>query len=63
MNTVTFIILIVLGIYLIGAGIFRIGLKTRKAIRIVGMIGEAGTRILYTVIGISLIVIAILSYF
>jgi small neutral amino acid transporter SnatA (MarC family) len=53
------IMFIVIGAFTILIGISGIGLNTRKAQRLVRLIGETGTRIFYGVLGIGLILMGI----
>lgn len=64
MELFTFILLFAIGIYLaIFSALFKVGLKSRRASRMTARLGEAGTRILYALTGIVLIVIAFALYF
>ena len=57
------IIFIIIGAFTALIGITGIGLQTRKAQRLVRLIGEKPTRIFYVVLGIVMIVVGILVDF
>ena len=57
------IIFIIIGAFTAIIGIAGIGLQTRKAQRLVRLIGEGPTRIFYVVLGIVLIVVGLLVDF
>lgn len=64
MELFTFILLFAIGFYLtVFAALLKVGLKTRRAARTTAWIGEAGTRILYAAVGVTLLVIAFATYF
>lgn len=52
------IVFIVAGVLTAVMGITRTGFNTRRAQRMIKLLGVTGTQILYTLIGIGLIVIA-----
>lgn len=46
---------------IVGVVIFNIGMNTRRAQRMVRFIGVGGAKVLYTIIGIALLVMGVLS--
>jgi hypothetical protein len=44
-------------------GLFKIGLNTRRAQRLVRLIGEAGARIFYIILGTAIIILTALGIF
>lgn len=52
------IVFIVAGILSALAGITRVGFNSRKAQRMIKLLGVTGTQILYVLVGIALIVVA-----
>ncbi len=52
------IIFVVTGVFTIFSGITKLGFNRRKAQRVVRVLGEVGTQILYVLIGVALIVVA-----
>lgn len=63
MSTFVFVVLLAAGLFELIKGVFRAGFGTRRTMRLVGKIGEKGARLLYVVVGITLIVIALVIYF
>jgi len=55
------ILLYIIGVALIISGITKLGFNRRKAQRVVRIFGEAGTQILYIVLGIVIIVVTYIT--
>ena len=54
-------ILAAIGLFtIVGVVVFNIGMNTRRAQRLVGLIGIAGAKIVYAILGLIMIVIGIL---
>lgn len=55
-------ILLAVGLFtVIGVVIFNIGMQTRKAQSLVSLVGVAGAKIIYTIVGVFCIVYGILT--
>ena len=59
----TNILFIVAGVWSIICGVTQIGVNFRKMQRMIRLIGEAPTRILYVIIGVALIIMSFLIDF
>jgi len=61
MNIIDYFVITIGLYYVIGVGIFRIRINSKRVERMIGLIGEVKTRLFYIIIGIVLIAFVFLE--